>query len=119
MLSTWDDHDYGQNDAGGDFPYKDEAKALFLEFWQVPEDDPRHARAGVYCARIFGPEGRRVQVILLDTRSFRSPLRPTDQPGAPGKEEYLPDPDPAKTMLGRAQWAWLERSSCGRRPSSA
>ena len=48
-----------------------------------------------------------MQVILLDTRSFRSPLRPTDQRGAPGKERYLPDPDPAKTMLGEAQWAWL------------
>jgi hypothetical protein len=23
------------------------------------------------------------------------------------KERYLPDPDPAKTMLGDAQWAWL------------
>ena len=32
---------------------------------------------------------------------------PTDQRGALGKEAYLPDPDPAKTMLGEAQWAWL------------
>jgi alkaline phosphatase D len=46
-------------------------------------------------------------VILLDTRFFRSPLRPTDQRNAPGRERYLPDPDPAKTMLGEAQWAWL------------
>ena len=107
VLSTWDDHDYGQNDAGGDFPYRDEAKALFLEFWQLPADDPRRAREGVYHARSFGPAGRRLQVILLDTRSFRSPLKPTDQPGAPGKEEYVPDPDPAKTMLGAAQWTWL------------
>ena len=49
----------------------------------------------------------RVQVIMLDVRWFRSPLRITDQRGAPGKERYLPDPDPAKTMLGAAQWAWL------------
>jgi alkaline phosphatase D len=48
-----------------------------------------------------------VQVILLDTRYFRSPLRPTDRRGAPGRERYLPDDDPAKTMLGEAQWAWL------------
>ena len=57
----------------------------------------------------------RLQVILLDTRSFRSPLTPTDQRGAPGKERYLPDPDPAKTMLGDAQWAWLEEQL--RRPA--
>lgn len=24
------------------------------------------------------------------------------------RSRYLPDPDPAKTMLGEAQWAWLE-----------
>ena len=49
----------------------------------------------------------RVQIILLDMRWFRSPLKITDQRGAPGKERYLPDPDPAKTMLGETQWAWL------------
>jgi alkaline phosphatase D len=108
-LATWDDHDYGSNDAGGDFPYKAAAKALFLDFWQVAPDDPRRRREGVYHARTFGPAGMRVQVILLDTRSFRSPLLPTDQPGAAGKERYLPDPDPAKTMLGKAQWAWLRQ----------
>ncbi len=49
----------------------------------------------------------RVQIILLDVRWFRSPLKVTDQRGAPGKERYLPDPDPTKTMLGSVQWAWL------------
>jgi len=48
-----------------------------------------------------------VQVILLDTRSFRSPLRCGDF--APDQGRYLPDPDPRKTMLGEAQWAWLEQ----------
>jgi alkaline phosphatase D len=109
VLAIWDDHDYGQNDAGGDFPYKEQAKALFLEFWQVPADDPRRGRAGLYHAQMFGPQGMRLQIILLDTRSFRSPLKPTDQRGAPGKERYLPDPDPAKTMLGEAQWSWLRQ----------
>ena len=107
VLATWDDHDYGQNDAGGEFPFKAATKQLFLDFWQVPEDDPRRARPGIYHAETFGPAGMRVQVILLDTRSFRSPLRLTGEPGVPGKGPYLPDPDPAKTMLGAAQWAWL------------
>ncbi len=108
VLATWDDHDYGQNDAGGDFPYKDEAKALFLDFWRVPADDPRRSREGVYDARTFGPDGMRLQVVLLDLRSFRSPLR-RKAAGAPGAGPYAPDPDPAKTMLGPAQWAWLEQ----------
>jgi alkaline phosphatase D len=106
VLATWDDHDYGQNDAGGDFPYKEQAKSLFLDFWQVPEDDPRRRRDGVYEARSYGPDGMRLQVIVLDTRSFRSPLR-RKPAGAPGPGPYAPDPDPTKTMLGEAQWAWL------------
>ncbi|MEZ5935937.1 MAG: alkaline phosphatase D family protein [Alphaproteobacteria bacterium] len=107
VLATWDDHDFGMNDAGGDFPNKRASQELFLINWRVPEDDPRHRRDGVYHEATFGPKGRRVQVILLDTRFFRSPLKETDERGAPGKERYLPDDDPRKTMLGDAQWTWL------------
>lgn len=106
-LAVWDDHDFGINDGGGDFPFKALAKDLFLDFWKVPASDVRRTREGIYDSHIIGPPGMRVQVILLDVRWFRSPLKPTDQRGAPGKERYLPDPDPAKTMLGETQWAWL------------
>jgi alkaline phosphatase D len=106
-LAVWDDHDYGINDGGGDFPHKAIAKQLFLDFWKVPNDDVRRAREGIYDAHIIGPPGMRVQVVLLDLRWFRSPLKASDQRGAPGKERYVPDPDPSKTMLGPAQWAWL------------
>jgi alkaline phosphatase D len=106
-LAVWDDHDYGLNDGGGDFPYKAVSKDLFLDFWKVPASDVRRTREGIYDAHIVGPPGMRVQIILLDVRWFRSPLRITDQRGAPGKERYLPDPDPAKTMLGATQWVWL------------
>lgn len=106
-LAIWDDHDYGQNDGGAEFPHKAVAKEEFLKFWKVPADDVRRTRDGIYTSQIVGPPGRSVQIILLDLRWFRSPLKPTDQRGAPGKQRYLPDPDPAKTMLGTAQWAWL------------
>lgn len=108
MLTVWDDHDYGLNDAGEDFRFKEAAEELFDYVWAVPAEDVRRSRPGVYGSWIIGDEGRRVQVIMLDTRYFRSPLKPTDEFGAPGKERYLPDADPAKTMLGDAQWAWLE-----------
>ena len=107
-LATWDDHDYGANDGGADFPWKRESQRLFADFWELAPDDPRRTREGVHHAATFGPAGRRVQVILLDTRYFRSPLTPTDQRGAPGRERYVPDDDPAKTMLGAGQWQWLE-----------
>lgn len=107
-LATWDDHDFGKNDAGVEFVHKDEAQKLFTSFWRLPQSDPRRTRPGVYHAVTFGPEGKRVQVILLDTRYFRSALKVTDQRGAPGRERYLPDDSPEKTMLGPEQWAWLE-----------
>jgi alkaline phosphatase D len=107
-LAVWDDHDYGRNDAGADFPFKDVSKSLFLDFFNAPAGDVRRMRDGLYRpSRIIGPAGYRVQVILLDLRWFKSPWKPTDQRGAPGKERYLPDSDPTKTMLGETQWSWL------------
>lgn len=105
--AIWDDHDYGVNDGGAEFADKPWSKAQFLAFWQVSADDPRRQREGLYHAVVQGPPGRRVQVILLDTRWFRSPLKATDQRNAPGKERFVPDADPTKTMLGEKQWAWL------------
>lgn len=106
-LAVWDDHDYGANDGGVDFVHKAISKEIFLDFWNAAATDVRRRREGIYDSRIVGPPGMRVQIILLDVRWFRSPLKITDQRGAPGKERYLPDPDPAKTMLGPEQWAWL------------
>jgi alkaline phosphatase D len=108
-MAIWDDGDYGLNDGGAEFPFKQQAKDAFLKFWRAPADDPRRKHGGLYDARAFGPPGRRVQVIMLETRWFRSPLKATDQRNAAGKERYVPDADPAKTMLGGEQWAWLER----------
>lgn len=109
VLTMWDDHDFGMNDAGGSYEYKESAEALYHYVWAVPEDDPRRARPGVYGSWMFGEEeGRRLQLIMLDTRYFRSDLKITDERGARGRERYVPDADPSKTMLGDAQWAWLE-----------
>ncbi|MEM9837528.1 MAG: alkaline phosphatase D family protein [Pseudomonadota bacterium] len=107
LLTTWDDHDYGANDAGGDFVRKKEAEAIFEQTWALTGSDPRRQRPGIYVAKTFGPEGRRVQMIMLDTRYFRDPLTPTDERGAPGKERYVPSTDPSIQMLGAEQEAWL------------
>lgn len=106
LLTVWDDHDMGLNDGGGDYQYKEQSEKLFEYVWAV--DDERAQRPGVNGAWIIGEDGKRVQIIMLDTRYFRSPLMPTDEPNAHGKERWLPDADPAKTMLGDTQWAWLE-----------
>jgi alkaline phosphatase D len=108
-IAIWDDHDYGKNDAGADHTARALAQGMFQKFWRVGPGHPQHRPEGVYGAFAFGPEGQRVQVILLDTRYFRSPLTPTDQRNAPGKERYIPSAAPAATVLGPAQWAWLEQ----------
>ncbi|MEY3251180.1 MAG: hypothetical protein RL227_153 [Pseudomonadota bacterium] len=107
--AIWDDHDYGLNDGGADFAHRQASKDAFLDFWAVPATDERRTREGLHHAQWLQQGARRVQLIVLDTRWWRSPLKPTDQRGARGKERYLPDADPAKTMLGAAQWAWLEQ----------
>ena len=109
MLAIWDDHDYGKNDAGVEWALKDEAKKLMLDFFEVPADSVRRTRPGVYFAQVFGPVGKRVQVIMLDGRYFRSKLPMATKP-LPGTRivPYLTATDPDVTLLGAEQWKWLE-----------
>ncbi|HJT32213.1 MAG TPA: alkaline phosphatase D family protein [Pirellulales bacterium] len=83
---------------------------MFLDFFDVAKDDPRRRQEGVYQAHVFGPVGKRLQIILLDTRYFRSTLKKGFQAGEAGEGRhgvYLPDTDPQATMLGEQQWKWL------------
>ena len=113
IMAVWDDHDYGINDGDADFDLKKESQQLFLDFFGEPEDSERRGTPGVYDANVFGPEGRRIQVVLLDTRYFRTPPTP-DTRSAEEKEtlnivgRYAPIEDPEATILGVAQWHWLE-----------
>lgn len=109
FMTTWDDHDYGFNDAGREFAFKGWAETIYENFWNSPAEV--RARPGVYESRIFGQEGQRVQVILLDTRYFRSPLtRAAVAPGEPRPPlgPYVPDASPQAEMLGAEQWTWLQ-----------
>ncbi|MDA0324889.1 MAG: alkaline phosphatase D family protein [Verrucomicrobia bacterium] len=90
VMATWDDHDFGKNDAGKEYDRKEESRKAFAKFFGVP-DRPD----GIYSSRDFGPEGKRVRVILLDTRYNRDSL--------PRKGEAPSDGD----ILGESQWSWL------------
>lgn len=107
MMVAWDDHDYGFNDAGREFPFRRFAERIHENFWGLADEPDVGARDGTYYARSFGPDGQRVQIIMLDTRFFRSELTATDEWGAKGKERYMPSSDPDQDMLGTAQWTWL------------
>jgi alkaline phosphatase D len=108
ILATWDDHDLGVNDGGCDYPMRRESQREFLDWLDVPDESPLRRQEGVYDARVFGPPGKQLQVVLLDTRYFRSPLSKGEHGAVPSGGPYVPNKDPAATMLGPAQWRWLE-----------
>jgi len=113
IMATWDNHDYGSHAGGREFPHKEISRKAFLTFFKESKDSPRWTRDGIYDAKIFGPEGKRVQVILLDTKFNRSTFKkdpaPKDKRLTAGKVGgYLPDDRPVNTHLGAEQWKWLE-----------
>lgn len=111
ILATWDDHDYGKNDAGAEYKMRRESQQVFLDFFNVGPDDERRKRDGVYSSTIIGPPGKRVQIVLLDARFFRSPLKKTTHKAEPGegfRGVYSENTDADATMLGEEQWKWLE-----------
>ena len=41
VIGIWDDHDYGINDGGKMFSYREESQEVFLDFIGEPKDSPR------------------------------------------------------------------------------
>ena len=120
-LAVWDDHDFGDDDVGGDYELKALSQQMFCDEWAEPVDSPRRTRSGVYEAYRIDSAGRSVQILMLDLRFNRTPLRadPAQKKGygamvmqaklsgKPMMGWYLPNPDPQATLLGEEQWAWL------------
>ena len=103
IIAIWDDHDFGLNDGGGDYPLKKEAEKMFLNFWNIPNSDPRRNREGIYFRQTKDVEGVKIEIIGLDTRYFRSKL-------IKSKNVYTKNNNPKATILGRDQWLWFESS---------
>ena len=99
--AIWDDHDYGLNDGGQNFAFKAEAQDLFLSFWDIPRSDPRHYQEGIYFSKTLKVDNKRVKIIALDTRYFRSDLKGQ-------RNQYQPNLDSDATILGSLQWEWLK-----------
>ncbi len=90
IVGIWDDHDYGQNNAGKEYSKKDSSKLLLFEFLKVPADNEAHSRPGAYQKYVYKKRDLTVKVLLLDTRYFRDTLG-----------------TPSGTILGDDQWRWL------------
>ena len=115
VFATWDDHDYGENNADASYPMKRESKQIFLDFFNEPRDSERRTRAGgIYASYVMGGAGRRLQLILLDTRYHRAPFDRVGWPKAAlrkfsGRGPFAPAAHANGSMLGAAQWKWLEQ----------
>jgi alkaline phosphatase D len=113
IIAIWDDHDFGQNDAGRHYPKKAESKELFLSFFDEPKDSERRKHKGIYTSYMYENKGKKVQIILLDNRTFRDNYKKYNGEVAADKRffydlDYTPQQEPDSTYLGAAQWKWLE-----------
>lgn len=114
ILATWDDHDFGRNDAGKWYPYKTQSKEIFLNFFKEPANSERRKHEGIYHAEYLTKGDKTIQVLLLDVRTFRSNLLSYDtSTKLPRKKyfyelDYKPHTSTDSTLLGEAQWKWLE-----------
>jgi alkaline phosphatase D len=98
VYGTWDDHDYGLNNAGRDYQHKDRSRADLFAFLNVPKSSPAYQRNGAYQSYDLSPK---IKLILLDNRYFKSEYAPK-----PYNDPYPPDYE--GTILGEQQWNWLE-----------
>ena len=109
FFAIWDDHDYGLNDGGADFELKDESQKVFMDFWEVLPSSERYKSPGTYDSSAFTVGEFTVQLLLLDTRYFRSPILNGDTTEQCPTRNYIPNNDFNATILGKDQWRWLEQ----------
>jgi alkaline phosphatase D len=91
--ATWDDHDYGPDNANQSFEFKDITLAAFKAYWGNPTYGET-ANPGVYTKFIWGDAG----FFVMDDRTYRDETS-MDQ-----------DKNPRKTAWGERQINWLKQS---------
>lgn len=114
-IAIWDDHDFGENDAGVEYKAKEASRKLMLDFWQEPKDSPRYSRKdGIYTSYMYGEAKQQVHVILPDLRWNRPALNSVGMVDYQFKRKaknmgpYSPSESKTASMLGETQWQWLE-----------
>ena len=114
IIATWDDHDFGWNDTGRHYEFKEESKKIFLDFFEEPDSSDRRKREGIYQAYNYEQNGKIIQIILLDGRTFRDDIKKYEGEFKTDRRyfydlQYAPHPESSSaTLLGEEQWEWLQ-----------
>ena len=119
VVATWDNNDYAKDDIGDEYQCQRSTQGEFARYFDLPPEDPRHPsqgdnqQNGIYSSYIFAKPTSPTQpnddskygvhIILLDSRMHRSPMEECDEDHTCG-----PCMGGNSTMLGTAQWEWLE-----------
>lgn len=112
IIGVWDDHDYGKNDVGKHWIRKHASEEILLDFLNEARFSKRRQRHGIYTSYYYGSQDTRVQVILLDTRYFRTNLNRIGYTAIKKRMNMGPYGivrDVKATMLGDMQWHWLQK----------
>lgn len=114
IVATWDDHDYGWNDSGRHYPFKEQSKEIYLEFFGDQGDTTIRSHAGIYHTVNLDKHGKRIQIIMPDLRTFRDKLLPYNGNRANDKRfnyelDYSPYANADSILIGEEQWQWLEQ----------
>ena len=117
IIAMWDDHDFGQNDAGKEYPHKEQSRQIMLNFWDEPANSARRTRPdGIYTSYMYGENEQTIQVIMPDLRWNRDALNHVGELEYYTKRKlnnqgpYSPSEVKGASMLGEAQWQWLEQA---------
>lgn len=94
QYAIWDDHDFGPNNFGASYVYKDESRNVFKNYWANPSYGMDGK--GIYTQFAWSD----VAFFLLDDRTWRS----SDDM----KDSVNGMPNPEKIMLGKEQMQWLK-----------
>jgi len=94
VIGVWDDHDYGLNNAGRGFPFKNITRRLWLDFIDEPQNSLRRTRSGGIYESYYLGDSKKVKVILIDNRFSR-------------EDPWLLNIG-GNDLLGPEQWEWLE-----------
>jgi len=98
IIATYDDHDYGGNNRGNEYPFKRQTANLLLNFFNAPANSTQRNHTGVYGSYFYGDDAHKLQVIVLDTRVFLDVF---------SSEPISPTSDTTKHFLGTEEWNWL------------